>query len=85
MSEKLDALVRREILKKFLIKHYKNERLYGRGKEYANTVIDGRIDSLERFGKDCISRHESGTSEAIYYRWAGNELMKEKAPIRIKL
>jgi len=59
-------------LKEFLISHYKHERLYGRGEEYVDAVINGRIESLTNFGSDCISRHESNTSEAVFFQveWA---------------
>lgn len=58
----------RETLKQFLIKHYKHDRLYDRGEDYGDVVVDRRGLDLKRQGFDLISRFESVTGEAIYFR-----------------
>lgn len=55
----------------FLKRWYKHDRFEGRNdgdfKDYSHIVTRGRVDSLERFGTDLISRHESVTGSAIRF------------------
>ena len=60
-------MVMRDLLKKFLVENYRHDRLYGRGNEYGDAVVDGRVSDLQQAGVDCISRFESRTGDEIYY------------------
>lgn len=55
----------------FLKKWYKHERFEARNegdyKDYSHIVTRGRMQRLEQFGTDLISRHESVTGSAIRY------------------
>jgi len=51
----------------FVKRYYKHERLYGRGKEYGDVVIQSHKTDLEIYGYDWISPHESITGELVSF------------------
>jgi hypothetical protein len=69
----------RETLKQFLVKHYKHDRLYGRGEEYGDVVVASRCKALVLNGFDLVSQFESITGEAIYFRANSHGEMEECA------
>lgn len=56
-----------ETLRAFLTTHYKHERLEGRGEDYVEAVVQGRLRDLAARGIDGISKHESRTGAAIWF------------------
>ena len=61
-----------EQAKKFLVVNYKHERLYGRGQEYGDCVVNSELESLRRLANGeldnlCISRYEHATNKTIFY------------------
>lgn len=56
----------------FLKANYRYERFEGRNckdfPDYAGDVTRGRLRDLEQRGYDLISRHESASGRAIYFR-----------------
>jgi hypothetical protein len=51
----------------FLSKYYKSDRYTGRGKEYAESLLNSYISDLKIDGYVIISRHESVTGEVVSF------------------
>lgn len=58
-----------------IIGNYKPERLFGRGEEYAHTVIFSAAQTLRETGKLSIGRHESKTGDPVYFKLDGQGLV----------
>lgn len=60
-----------EQMKKFLVKRYRHDRLYGRDGtvwgNYGDAVTNSHLEALVEYGVGFISQHESVTGEAIKY------------------
>lgn len=78
------ALPSYDALYAFIKAHYKHERFEGRSTEayargysdYAERVVLGHMDWLERLGYSLISHHESNTSEMVIFDRLLQELPK---------
>jgi hypothetical protein len=72
----------RELIKKFLTKHYRHDRFFGRGEDYANCIINSHVEDLINSGIGCISRFESNTGSALFYQVVDNKIKFLNHPYR---
>jgi len=69
-------------MKRFLVKRYKHDRLYGRsgrewfggGNTYGDLIVNGRLRDLAEHGIDLISSNESGTGKVVWYKFENGKL-----------
>lgn len=66
-----------ECVKKFVVAHYKHERLYGRNHangwhdDYGDNIVQGYLEQIKVPNTTAlISRHESNTGSAITFNQA---------------
>lgn len=62
-----DAVNDCDSVEMFLDKYYKNDRFRGRGKEYANLLINGRKQDLINDGICIISHFDSVTGRTVSF------------------
>ncbi|MGL5328571.1 MAG: hypothetical protein ACRDD7_04825 [Peptostreptococcaceae bacterium] len=48
-------------------KYHKHDRFKGRGKEYANIVIESSYEDLKAYGYTLITKHDSTTGEQVTF------------------
>lgn len=58
-----------------IVGNYKPDRLFGRGDDYAHTIISSAAQSLRETGKLAISHHESKTGDPVYFKLDGQGLV----------
>lgn len=58
-----------------VVGNYKSERLFGRGDDYAYTIIASAAESLRETGKFAIGRHESKSGDPVYFKLDGQALV----------
>jgi len=54
-------------LEDFLKKYYKEDRYFGRGEEYAKSLLEFHQEYLNDYGYDFISRHDSVTGRIVSF------------------
>ncbi|NBI07631.1 hypothetical protein [Senegalia massiliensis] len=59
--------VKAESLIDFMNTYYKRDRFYGRGKEYAKSLINSYKQELNQNGYVFISQHDNITGEVVSY------------------
>jgi hypothetical protein len=69
-----------EPLDEWLTRHYRHDRLGGRGEEYEAIVRKSHRDNLDRDGYTLISHHESVTGEAVWYPRKPQYFLRVKQP-----
>lgn len=60
-----------------IIGNYKDDRLFGRGKEYAELIISNAIKDIKENGKIWISKFESKSGNAVCFRLDGKLLIED--------
>jgi hypothetical protein len=61
-----------------ILGNYKHDRLYGRGEEYGDQVINSAVEKVKEDGCFGIGSHESKSGEAVYFKLDGNTLIQEE-------
>jgi hypothetical protein len=58
-----------------VIANYKYDRLFGRGKEYGDVVIESAVNDVKETGKFAIGSYESKNGEPVNFRLDGETLI----------
>lgn len=61
-----------------IVGNYKHERLYGRGEEYGDAIINSAFEEAKKTGLLRISRYESQSGQQVDFRVDGKTLMREE-------